>query len=225
MPKAAPKKKTSLSISVVDISGKSAGKISLPKSIFAVKINDILLAQAVRVYRANKRQGTQSTKTRSEVSGSTKKIYRQKGTGRARHGDKKAPIFRGGGIAHGPKPRDFSLTFPKKMRRLALFMGLSQALKNQNVSVITGLEKIAPKTKKMVEVLKALKVHNDKNPFKILLVTPGKIDSINFGGRNIEGVSIRQASLLNAYQVLNSQKLIFTKDALPKLEETFLKTK
>src|SRR6185437_7247197 len=117
-----------VSVDVVGIDGKVTGKIALPGEIFGEKLNKALLAQAVRVYLANQRQGNASTKTRGEVDGSTRKIYRQKGTGRARHGSVRAPIFVHGGIAHGPKPRDFSLTMPQKMKQKALFSALSTKL-------------------------------------------------------------------------------------------------
>ena len=117
--------KTGLNIDVFDIKGKNVGSISLPESIFKAKVNPQVVAQAVRVYLANQRQGTSSTKTRGEVQGSTRKIYRQKGTGRARHGSIRAPIFVHGGVAFGPKPRDFSLKIPSKIKQQALFSAFS----------------------------------------------------------------------------------------------------
>src|SRR6266404_5428662 len=122
-----------VSVAVVGIDGKVSGKVSLPGEMFGEKVNKALLAQAVRVYLANQRQGNASTKTRGEVDGSTAKIYRQKGTGRARHGSKRAPIFVKGGIVFGPKPRDFSLSLPQKMKRKALFSALSAKVKDKEV--------------------------------------------------------------------------------------------
>src|SRR5258708_225116 len=119
------KKYTPVSVDVIGVDGKVSGKVSLPGEMFGEKVNKTLLAQAVRVYLANQRQGNASTKTRGEVDGSTAKIYRQKGTGRARHGSKRAPIFVKGGLVFGPKPRDFSLALPQKMKRKALFGALS----------------------------------------------------------------------------------------------------
>lgn len=217
------KKTDGLLVSVVDTTGRIVGKVSLPEPIFGVKINETLLAQAVRVYHANNRQGTQSTKTRSQVSGSTKKIYRQKGTGRARHGDKKAPIFIGGGIAHGPKPRDFSLDFPKKMRRKALFMGLSMKLSANTLTVLSGLEKISPKTSEMVHVLEELKLRNEKKQQKLLIVTPKKIENIILSGRNIPKLSIVSADTLNTFDVLNTNQLILMKDAIDVIKSTFIR--
>src|SRR3989344_6029979 len=118
-------KKGSLFAPVYDLKGAKSGTLALPKEVFGTKVNNSLMAQAVRVYLANQRQGNATTKTRGEVQGSSKKIYRQKGTGRARHGSLRAPIFVKGGIVFGPKPRDFSLDLPKKMKRKALFSSLS----------------------------------------------------------------------------------------------------
>src|SRR3989338_5152877 len=126
---------------VFDTKGALKKTIDLPKEIFGVQENNILLAQAVRVYLANQRQGTVSTKTRGEVAGSTRKIYRQKGTGRARHGSIRAPIFVHGGLVFGPKPRDYSMKFPKKMRKAALASALSSKVNDAQVKVVDGLEK------------------------------------------------------------------------------------
>ena len=142
-----------LTVSVYGMDGKSSGTVTLPKEIFGEVVNKKLLAQAVRVYMANKRQGNASTKTRGEVEGSTRKIYRQKGTGNARHGSIRAPIFVKGGIVHGPKPRDFGLDLSKKMRRKALFSALSAKLQDGDVKVVSGFEKMTPKTKQFVSVL------------------------------------------------------------------------
>src|SRR5579885_383385 len=142
-----------LLIDVYGIDRKVSGKVSLPHVIFGEKVNKQLLAQAVRVYLANKRQGTVSTKTRGEVDGSTRKIYRQKGTGRARHGSVRAPIFVHGGVVHGPKPRDYSLNLPKKMRRKALFSALSAKLQDGQIKVVAGFEKLEPKTKAFISAI------------------------------------------------------------------------
>jgi large subunit ribosomal protein L4 len=134
-------------IDVLDLTGKVQTSIDLPAELFGAKVNKQIMAQAVRVYLANQRQGTQSTKTRGEVTGSTRKIYRQKGTGRARHGGITAPIFVGGGIALGPKPRDYGLSLPKKMRRVALASALTSQLNAGKVKVVDGFDTIEPKTK------------------------------------------------------------------------------
>lgn len=222
-PSAKVEKASGLTLNVVDITGKAAGKITLPEEIFGVEANNALLAQAVRVARANQRQGTQSTKTRSEVAGSTRKVYKQKGTGRARHGDIKAPIYIGGGIAHGPKPRDFSLNLPKKMKRKALFMSLSLAVKSNNIIVVVGLDKIKAKTKEMVDALIALGLENKKKGIKALLVTRGNDENIVKAGRNIKGLAMLSANMLNTYDVLNSQKIVLMKEAIDVVKSTFAK--
>lgn len=229
MPKTAksPKsdKHTSLSLNVLNLKGVSSGKVSLSPEIFGAEENPTLLAQAVRVYLANQRQGTRSTKTRGEVVGSTKKIYRQKGTGRARHGSVKAPIFIGGGVAHGPKPKDFSLEFPKVMRRKALFSALSGKLKQERILAISGLESMKEKTKEMVSVLENLKLFMDmkKKDRKVMLIVPKIERNIQLSGRNIQGLTLRSANLLTTYEVLNHNTLVFSKDSFPALEKTFLK--
>lgn len=218
------KKTSGLSVGLFNILGRSAGTLELPKEIFGVKVNENLLAQAVRVYLFNQRQGTSSTKTRGEVHGSTKKIWQQKGTGRARHGSRKAPIFRHGGIVSGPKPQDHSLNLSKKMKRSALFSALTQKLKSNEIKTITGLEKIEPKTKKMVALIEKLGV-NKKNR-NVLLVIPNKVkdfENIYRAVRNIEGVQALSANTLNAYQVLDNNLMILMKQSIDSLKENFLK--
>jgi len=148
--------KGSLKITVMGTDGKSAGTMTLSKDVFGAKVNPSLMSQAVRVYLANQRQGNASTKSRGEISLTTAKWYRQKGTGRARHGAKSAPIFVKGGVAHGPKPRDFSLSLPTKMKKAALVSALSDQMKNNNIIVVSGIEKLGPKTKNMANTLKNL---------------------------------------------------------------------
>lgn len=205
-------KRSSLTVDVYDIKGKVVETIGLPKEVFGAKINNQLMAQAVRVYLANQRRGTVSTKTRGEVKGSTRKIYRQKGTGRARHGSIRAPIFVGGGVVFGPKPRDYSLKFPKKMKQASLVSALSGKLKAGEIKVVKGLEKISPKTKVAASILKNLGF-NTKNK-SVLLVLPQKLENIKRAARNIKGVSILLANQLNTYEVLRSKNLLFTKQAV-----------
>ncbi len=214
----------SMSLTVYDLKGVAAGRVSLPEEIFGAKINNVLMAQAVRVYLANQRRGTLSTKSRGEVAISTRKIYRQKGTGRARHGAKSAPIFVGGGIAFGPKPRDFSLSLNQNMRRVALFSALSAKLKDGEIKIIAGLEKIEPKTKKMVNVVKKLELN--KKGQQLLLVTPkagADFANVTKAARNIKGVSVVSSNQLNTYAVLANARILFMKNAIESLKETFLK--
>lgn len=214
----------SFSLTVYDLKGVADGRMSLPEEIFGAKINNSLMAQAVRVYLANQRRGTLKTKSRGEVSISTRKIYRQKGTGRARHGAASAPIFVGGGIAFGPKPRDFSMKLNQNMRKAALFSALTSKLKDGEIKVISGLEKIEPKTKKMADVVKKLEL-NVKGQ-SLLLVTPKAgedFDNVSKAARNIKGINILSANQLNTYSILVSSRVLFMKDAIDSLKETFLK--
>lgn len=206
------------STQIVGVSGKASGRITLPNELFGAKVNTQLMAQAVRVYLANQRVGTASTKTRGEVEGSTRKIYKQKGTGRARHGGVRAPIFVGGGIVFGPKPRDFTLSFPKKMKRLALASALTSKFLEEKVIVVEGLERIEPKTKVMVSMLQAIGATG-----KTLVVTTVHAQAVVRAGRNIEGVDILPAHALHTYAVLDHTYLVLMKDAIPLLKETFIK--
>lgn len=213
-----------LTAKLYDTKGKVVGELELPKEIFGAKINENLMSQAVRVYLANQRRGTVSTKTRGEVSGSTRKIWRQKGTGRARHGSIKAPIFVGGGIVSGPKPRDFSLKLPKKMKRIALFSALTNKLEDNEIKFATGFEKIEPKTKAMATAFSKLGINGEKK--KILLITPGPektFPNIYRAARNIEGVNIVVANQLSVYEVLNNNLILFMKNAVALIKDTFLR--
>lgn len=217
-----------MQVDLLDTTGKKIDKIKLPEEIFETKANPALIAQVVRVYLANQRHGTQSAKTRGEVSGSGRKIYRQKGTGRARHGDRYAPIFVGGGVAFPPKPRDFRLKISKKMRKKALFGVLSQKLIEKRIFVIEGLEKIKAKTNEMVRILGNLGSLSNlsiskKGETKTLLVLPTKIENLILAARNIRGVTLTPVALLNTYTILENDQIIFLKDSIKKLSEVFLK--
>lgn len=219
--KAVVKKTTGLAIPVYDISGKEKRVLDLPKEAFSIVVKPQLLAQAVRVYQFNQRQGTASTKTRGEVVGSTRKIYRQKGTGRARHGDIKAPIFVGGGIVGGPKPKDYSLDINKKQKRKAFFGALTLKLKEKSIfGIADSALKIEPKTKLVANFLKTLKLTGKK----ITFVLP-KMEKKNFvlATGNLSGVDLINCQSLNTYQILNSTKLIFFESALEVFKSHFLK--
>lgn len=200
-------------VSVVGLDGKAAGSVTLPADVFGAKINRQLMAQAVRVYLANQRGGHASTKTRGEVAGSTRKIYKQKGTGKARHGGIRAPIFVGGGIVFGPRPRDYSLGFPQKMRRVAVASALTSQLKKQNVIVVSGLSDVA-KTKVVAGALTAIGATR-----RTLLVTAKDAATVVRAGRNIENVDILPVSDLNTYSVLMHSKLVFMKEAIGELRK------
>lgn len=202
-----------LSIPVYSLAGRVAGKLSLPKEVFGVKVNEKLLTQAVRVYMTNQKNLTASTKTRGEVRGSTAKIYRQKGTGRARHGAIRAPIFVGGGIVFGPKPRKVRLDLPKKMKKAALLSALSDKMVNKGILGVSGLEKATGKTQEIVKLLK--KVSTDS----ALIVTGEKQGNVVRAVRNIPGVNVLPAGLVNAYQVLKHDFLLITKEAVERLKK------
>lgn len=213
------KKETGLKQSVFSVTGKVLENITLPKEIFDLPENKQLLSQAVRVYLANQRTGTAKTKSRGEVKISTRKLYRQKGTGRARHGAGSAPIFVGGGVAFGPKPRDYSLKLSQKLKKLALFTALSLKLKNGEIKLVSGLEKVEPKTKNMAQVIAKLGSEGKKN---LLLVTPEaneKYSNVVRSARNIKGVEILPSNLLNTYAVMRAGELLLMKDAIEKMKE------
>jgi large subunit ribosomal protein L4 len=208
------KKEKGISILKYFIDGKKED-LPLDKKIFNIKIDPKNLALYVRVYLANQRQGTASTKTRSEVSGSTRKIYRQKGTGRARHGDIKAPIFVGGGVVFGPKPRDYSLKLNKKQKKKALLEALVYQFKQGKLLIYDNeLLQIKPKTKNLSSFLEK----NDLAKEKKLIVLP-KMEKNNLilAGRNIPNLNFTSLESLNAYNLLVSQKVIFLEDAFNNL--------
>lgn len=206
-----------IKLKVFNKDGKEAGDIEVSAEFFAAKVNQTLMAQAVRVYLANQRAGTSKTKTRGEVVGSTRKIYRQKGTGRARHGALTAPLFVGGGITFGPQVRDLSLKMPQKMRKSALCSALTVQHKNNKVVVVEmGDNASFSKTKEMMMLMKALNLVNKKGKAdKVLLV--GNNGELVRSAQNIENLSLRKTDQLSTYEVLNSNHIVFLKDALSQL--------
>ncbi|NMB84534.1 50S ribosomal protein L4 [Candidatus Roizmanbacteria bacterium] len=218
-------KKTEVGFSMAfyDIKGNEEKKIALPEKIFGQKVNKSLIAQYVKVFLANQRQGTVSTKTRGEVTGSTRKIYRQKGTGRARHGDIKAPIFVGGGIAFGPKPRDFSLKINKKQARLALSSSLSEKLKEKAIFGLGSdfLKMDKPKTSTLYRFLKTKNLENNRN--LLIISAKDKNNSLSLSARNLAKMIVTPAHSLNAYFVLKSRNILVTEDALSELISRFSK--
>jgi large subunit ribosomal protein L4 len=196
-------------------------KVALKKEIFESEVNNRLLSQAIRVYLSNKRQGTAKAKTRSEIVGSGRKIWRQKGTGRARHGDRYAPIFVGGGVAHGPSQRDWSLKLSKKMRRKALFSALSLAAKGKRIFIVGQIEDLKPKTKNFVEFFEG-NLDFDFKKDKVLLVVKNLDENVRRGIGNIKNIKTTPVALLNAYLVLKFKKIVFTKEAIKEIEKIFL---
>lgn len=191
--------------------------LDLDPKVLGGKVNTSLLAQAIRIYTENSHQGTSKTKTRGEVNGSTRKIYRQKGTGNARHGDKYAPIFVGGGVAHGKKGvRTQPLVLPVKMRRAALASALLQ--KTQDNAVV-GLANAQRADGKTATAIKLLSVATGHPKSKVLVVTKGKTHKLFQSLSNLQNVSMKRASLLNAFDLIATDKLLITKSALSELLE------
>ncbi len=203
-------------LSVLDMKGKKVSDIELNDSIFAVEPNVSAMHLAVVNYLANQRQGTQSTLTRSEVSGGGKKPWRQKGTGRARQGSTRAPQWYHGGIALGPKPRDYGFSINKKVRRLAMKSALSSKVAADEMIVLDSLTLDAIKTKDVVAVLSAINAGK-----KTLIVLPEKNDVIYRSARNIAGVKTTLVNTLNVYDILNCDTIVVLKDAASKIEEVY----
>lgn len=202
-----------IDLPVHNIKGENIGGISLRDDIFNTKINKYLVHQVVKHYLANKRRGTASTKNRSEVRGGGVKPWRQKGTGRARAGSSRSPIWVGGGIVFGPAPRDYSFSLPKKMKIVALNSVLSDKVKNKEFIIIDKLFLEENKTKRMVEILKNLQA--SKKP---LIIIEKEDNDIAQAVRNIKGAKILPVSKINTYDLINQGKIIITKDALQRIE-------
>ena len=205
-----------LKIDVYNMEGKKAGDIELKEEIFGIILNEEIVHSVIVNYLANQRQGTQSTKTRAEVSGGGKKPWRQKGTGRARQGSIRAPQWIKGGIALGPKPRSYSYKINKKEKKLAVKSVLSSKLAEENIVVLDKLELKEIKTKNMVKVLDNLKIGG-----KIFILLPEQNNNVRYSSRNIEGVKTGLVTNMNAYELLNCDKIIVTLDAVKKIEEVY----
>ncbi len=200
-----------------DMSGKSKGSTDLPAEIFGIEVNGHLLYEAVKNYLANQRAGTAHTKDRSEVAGSTAKLYRQKGTGRARAGSAKSPTRYGGGTAFGPKTRDHSYKMPRKARRKALFSALSDRASEGSILVIEDLSMDEPKTKVFTGILDTMGVTGNK----VLLVMDDYDINVSKSARNIRDLDFIVGRELNAYQVLWADKIVMTSSALEQVKEVF----
>ena len=203
-------------LKVVDMAGKEVGEIALSEKVFAREVNEAVLHTAVRAYLMNQRQGTQSTLTRSEVSGGGKKPWKQKGTGHARQGSTRSPQWTHGGIALGPKPRSYRVTLTKGQKRAALFSALSSKVAGNEMVVIDAITATEYKTKAMVEMLSAVGAAK-----KALIVLPEVNEFIIKSCDNIEGVKTTQWNTINVYDILNCDTLIVAKDAVAKIEEVY----
>ena len=203
-------------VALYNIKGDKIGEVELCEAIFGQEVNACVMHEVVKNHLANCRQGTQSTKTRTEVSGGGIKPWRQKGTGRARQGSIRSPQWTGGGVALGPKPRSYRYSLNKKMKRLALKSALSAKAASEEIIVIDAISFDSVKTKQTADMLKALKVEG-----KSLIITKDCDANVVTSARNIPGTNVAYASNLNTYDVLNGGKLIIAQDALGKIEEVY----
>ena len=209
-----------MEISVLNIKGEDTGrKVVLNDNIYAIEPNDHAIYLDVKLYLANQRQGTAKSKERSEVSGSTRKLGRQKGGGGARRGDINSPVLVGGGRVFGPKPRDYGFKLNKKLRLLARKSALAYKVQENAIIVVEDFNFDAPKTKSMVEIIKNLKVEGKKS----LCVLPGANKVVYLSARNIERVNVMPAEALNTYKVLDAQVMVVTEDALNVIERNLIK--
>lgn len=203
-------------VSVFDMNGKKVSDLALAEAVFGIEPNSYAMHLCVVNYLANQRQGTQSTRTRSEVSGGGKKPWKQKGTGRARQGSTRAPQWTHGGIAHGPKPREYGFSINKKVRRLAMKSAFSSKVAAEELVVLDDLKLDAIKTKEVVKVLTALETGK-----KVLLVLPENNDVLYRSARNIAGVKVSTVNTLNVYDILNCDTMLVLKDSIAKIEEVY----
>ena len=203
-------------VNTYDIKGKKVSEIELADNIFAVEVSTSSMHQVIVAQLANKRQGTQSALTRAEVSGGGKKPWRQKGTGRARVGSSRNPVWKHGGVAFAPKPRDYSKNVNKKVRKLAIKSALTSKMTEKQIYVLEDLNIAAPKTKEMIEVLKALKIDG-----KALIVTKDVDEKVVRASSNIKGVITTISTSMNVYDIMNHDSLILTRSAVESIQEVF----
>lgn len=204
-------------VKVYNLVGDECGTIKLSDKVFGQEYNEPLIHQVVVAYLANQRQGTKSTLTRSEVRGHAKKPWRQKGTGRARHGSTKSPQWRGGGIAFAPKPRDFSKKVNKEARKVAFRSAISTKLASKELLVLDSLELKEAKTKILVKALNDLKLDRS-----VIFVTNEKNENLLKASGNLKNVDVTTANLLNIYDIISCDKVVVSKDAIKSIEEAYL---
>lgn len=208
-----------MELAIVNTTGKETGKkVKLKSEIFSVEPNDHAIYLDVKQYLANQRQGTHKAKERAEIARTTKKLKRQKGTGGARAGSMKSPLFVGGGRVFGPRPRDYSFKLNKKLKHLACLSALTYKAKDKNIVVLENFAMDAPKTKNYVDILKNLNLADKK----VLLVLPSHDKNIYLSSRNLERNKITTAADLNTYDVMNAQSLVIVEGSVPVLENRFL---
>ena len=203
-------------VTMLNMAGQKAGSIKLKDEIFGIEPNQNAVHAVVKNILANKRQGTQSAKTRAEVRGGGRKPFRQKGTGRHRQGSTTDPSQVGGGVVFAPKPRSYRYTLPKKLRRLAMLSALSSKVAENELIVLDELKFDAPKTKEMVKVLENVKAEK-----KALIVTAEKDENIIRSAANLQGIRTALVTTMNVYEIINHTNLIVTKEAIEKIEEVY----
>lgn len=209
-----------MEVNVVNISGKETGaKVQLPEAVFGIEPNDHAIYLDVKQYLANQRQGTHKSKQRNEIAGSTRKLYKQKGTGGARAGSIKSPLFNGGGRVFGPQPRDYSFKLNKKLKALARKSALSYKAKDNNIVVLEDFSFDAVKTKSFAKLLADVNVAAEKT----LLVLPAANNNVYLSSRNLKKAKVVTADQLSTYDVLNAGKLLLTTGSVKTLEEAFAK--
>ena len=205
-----------MELEVLKVTGESTGrKVQLNENIFGIEPNDHCIYLDVNLIRANQRQGTHKSKTRSEIAGSTRKLIRQKGTGGARRGDINSPVLRGGGRVFGPQPRDYGFKLNKKVRLLARRSALTYKMRDAEIAILEDFTFDSIKTKKMIEVLNNLKVNGGKN----LFVFPTVDNNVVKSARNIQRTQVTLARNLNTYDILNAKKIFILESSLPQIEE------
>ena len=206
-------------VDVVDLNNQKVGEVELADSVFGAKINEALLYESVRHYLAGKRAGTHKVKTRHEVAGSGKKLWKQKGTGRARMGSVRSPLWRHGGTVHGPVPRDYSYSLPRKMQLGALRSALSAQLRDGNLTVVSAFQLTDHKTKSFAKTIGKF-----EGAKKLLLVEAADNHNLELSARNLEGVEIVRSHEVHPYHLLGATRILFTKDAAVKLSESLAKS-
>lgn len=203
-------------VTMLNMAGEAVGDIELNDSVFGIEVNEFAVHEVIKNYLANQRQGTQSAKTRGEVRGGGRKPFRQKGTGRGRQGSLTSPSHIGGGVVFAPKPRDYSYSVPKKVKRLAIKSVLTSKVQENEIIVLDSLSFEAPKTKDMVNVLKNINAAK-----KAIIVIDEKDENVIKSAANIPGVKTTLVSTMNTYEVLNATSFIVTKEAVKKIEEVY----
>ncbi len=206
-------------VKVRNLKNKEVGEVTLSDAVFGVELNEALIHAAVRNFQANGRQGTSATKTRGNVSGSGRKLWKQKGTGRARVASLRSPLWKGGGNVHGPQPRDWSYKMPKKMRRGALRSALSERLREGNLIVIDEFGLAGPKTKDFLGTIATLDLGEAKKQIKMLIVDSLDNENLVLSSRNVQKTKVTNSFGLNIYDLLYHEKLLISKSAIEELNE------